>query len=429
MTHKTFPDYPDACGWNAMLPRRQPQAPATGEIEAKYAIVGAGFTGFAAARRLHELDPQAEIVILEATTVGEGSSARNSGFANPRDSAAGLSPDDVRRAEALNRYAGEGFNSLVDLMNAHGIDCELSLTGRITAAATEVGEKKVRSQLEGARLQNIAHGFLDAAEMQRLIGSPYYRCGFRSEEGYLLQPAKLIRGLADALPGAIRLYENTPVLSLDRTDKWRLETPQGEIVADTVIMAANASIKNFGYLLDRVVTIYTYAAITEAMSPADAAHLGEAAEWGLLPGHRLGTTVRRVGPDRLMVRSLYSYEKGMPPAEVNRALTSGFHRRYPALSHVKLEYVWSGTTGLTMNGAPNWGQFDHKLYGFAGCNGSGIVKGTVLGKRLAEAIMGQPQDDLEQTYGRASWIAPEPFRTIGFKVVSAIERRKAGAEM
>lgn len=429
MIHQPFPVYPDACGWNAMLPRREPKAAATGEIEAKYAVVGAGFTGFAAARRLAELDPGAEIVIVEATTVGEGSSARNSGFANPRDSAAGLSPDDVRRAEALNRFAGEGFDSLVSLMRSHAIDCELRMTGRITAAATEVGEKKVRSQMAGAELQNIAHSFLDAAAMQRLIGSAYYRCGFRSEEGYLLQPAKLIRGLADALPEGIRLYENTPVLGLERTDKWRLETPQGEIVADTVIMAANASIKNFGYLLDRVVTIYTYAAITEAMAPADAAYLGEAAEWGLLPGHRLGTTVRRVGPDRLMVRSLYSYEKGMAPADVRRALTSCFHRRYPALSHVQLEHVWSGTTGLTMNGAPNWGRFDHKLYGFAGCNGSGIVKGTVLGKRLAEAIMGAPQDDLEQVYGRASWIAPEPFRSIGFRTISAIERRKAGAEM
>ena len=63
-----------------MLPVRQPRASATGDICAKYAIVGAGFTGLAVARRLSELDPGAEIVILEATTVGEGSSARNSGF-------------------------------------------------------------------------------------------------------------------------------------------------------------------------------------------------------------------------------------------------------------------------------------------------------------------------------------------------------------
>ena len=429
MSRPPYPDYLDACGWNAMLPPRQPNAPAEGEIAVKYAIVGAGYTGLAAARRLHELDPDASIIILEATTVGEGSSARNSGFLNPRDSANGLSPEDVRRAEALNRFAGEGFDCLVDLIDRHGIECELTHTGRITGAATEVGEAKVRSMLEGARLQGVPHAFLDAQAMQQRIGSPYYRCGFYSEEGYLLQPAKLIRGLAAALPEPIRLCENTPALRVEKSGTWRLTAPQARITANTVIMAANASIKNFGYLRDRVVTIFTYAALTEAMSPEDAAHLGAAAEWGLLPGHRLGTTVRRVGPNRLMVRSLYSYERGMAPADVARALTSCFHRRYPALAHLRLEYVWSGTTGLTMNGSPNWGRFDDDLYGFAGCNGSGITKGTVLGKRLAELIMGNPQPDLEQVFGRANRIAPEPFRTIGFHTVSAIQRRKAGAEM
>jgi hypothetical protein len=30
--------------------------------------------------------------------------------------------------------------------------------------------------------------------------------------------------------------------------------------------------------------------------------------------------------------------------------------------------------------------------------------------------------------GTANWIAPEPFRSIGFQVISTLERRKAGLE-
>ncbi len=196
-----------------------------------------------------------------------------------------------------------------------------------------------------------------------------------------------------------------------------------------MILATNAAVKHFGYWRDGLVTIYTYAAITEAMTPGDAAQLGSPA-WGLLPAHRLGTTVRRVGSYRHMVRSLYAYEKPLDPASVRTALASCFHRRYPGLAHVKLEHVWGGTTALTMNGAPRWGRIDDGLYASAGCNGSGVVKGTVLGKRLAEMIVtGDPQEGLQQVYGSANRIAPEPFRTIGFKVISALERRKAGAEM
>ncbi|MCA9772984.1 MAG: FAD-dependent oxidoreductase, partial [Myxococcales bacterium] len=44
------------------------------------AIIGAGFAGLAAARRLAQLRPQDTVVILEARAVAEGPAGRNSGF-------------------------------------------------------------------------------------------------------------------------------------------------------------------------------------------------------------------------------------------------------------------------------------------------------------------------------------------------------------
>ncbi len=82
-----------------------------------------------------------------------------------------------------------------------------------------------------------------------------------------------------------------------------------------------------------------------------------------------------------------------------------------------------------MNGSPFWGKVDDGLYASAGCNGSGIVKGTVLGKRLAEHILGHDVErELLAAYGTANWIAPEPLRRLGFTVVSAVERYRAGLE-
>lgn len=412
-----------------MLPPRIAKSSAVGEITAKYAIVGAGFTGLAAARRLSELDPTADIVVLEATTVGEGSSARNSGFISPSDITGGLGQGEIDQAEARNRYGTEGFDWLVALIERYGIDCDLHRSGRIKAAATENGEKSVRASLDVVRTLNIPHMMLDRDLMRERIGTSYYRCGLFTEEGYLVQPASLIRGLADALPANVLLFEGSPVRELEKAEKWRLHTADACITADYVIMAANASIKNFGYLRDRLVTIYTYAAITRSMAPADAARLGSMASWGLLSAHRLGTTVRRVGADRLMVRSLCSYERGMASERAHSALLTRFRRRYPDLAHVDFEYAWGGTTALTMNGAPFWGRIDDQLFASAGCNGAGVVKGTVLGKKLAEHIVGQPVEaDLARAYGTPNWIAPEPFRSLGFHVVSTFERRKAGLE-
>jgi glycine/D-amino acid oxidase-like deaminating enzyme len=429
MNSSTFPNYPDSCGWNALLPARTARPRATGAIAVKYAVVGAGYTGLAAARRLSELDPGADIAIFEATTVGEGSSARNSGFAGPRDIPAGTSAAELQRAAALNRFGEEGFAWLAALIGEHGIDCELQLTGRIKGAATVAGARVVRGLHATVAQLGLPHALLDAEQLQERIGTRYYRCGLYTEGGYLLQPAALIRGLADCLPVNVRLHENSPVMALRRHGKWQLQTPDANITADCVVMATNAAVTRFGYLRDRLVTIYTYAGITEALAPEDAAQLGSMANWGLLPAHRLGTTVRRVGNNRLMVRSLYAYERDMPARRVHAALLACFRRRYPALAHAGLEYVWGGTTALTLNGAPYWGRLDDGLYASAGCNGAGIVKGTVLGKRLAELITGLgDQQDVRAAYGTASWVVPEPFRSIGFSLTSAVQRRKAGLE-
>lgn len=427
MPRAPFPSYPDRCGWNAMLPPRTPRAALRGDQQADFAVVGAGFTGLAAARRLAELHPQARIAVLEATEVGEGSSGRNSGFASPTDIPGGTSPAALATAAAQDRFGAEGFNWLVELMQRHGIDCGLHLSGRIKGAATERGEAVVRAMLATVRALGLPHALLGPDEMEERIGTRYYRLGLHTEGGYLLDPAALIRGLADCLPESVRLYEANPVRALRRDGAlWRLETDGATLAAPTVVMATNAAIKQFGHLRDRIVTIHTYAGIS-APAPPDA--FGSLPGWGLLACHRLGTTVRRVGPDRLMVRSLYAYERGLPEARVRDELRRRFHRRYPGLSHIDLDYVWGGTTALTLNGAPWWGRLGQGLYGFAGCNGSGIVKGTVLGKRLAELIAGQDSTaEIQAAFGTANRIAPEPFRTIGFHTIAAIERRRAGAE-
>lgn len=429
MTRTTFPAYPDRSGFNALLPKRTARAEAKGDITADHIVVGAGYTGLAAARRLAELQPQARIIVIEATEVGEGSSGRNSGFASPRDLPVGASAADLQHAEALNRFTEEGWAWLMAPMEQHGIDCGLQRSGRIKAAATDLGAQQVRALEAAVKAARLPHEVWDRNTLQERIGTSYYQCALYTEDGFLLDPAALIRGLAETLPANVVLHENSPLLSMLRQGKWYLETPSARITAPSVIMATNAAIRHFGRLRDRLVTMYTYAALSDPMNAKDALEFGSMPVWGLLPSHRLGTTVRRVGPDRLLVRSMYAHELPAPAPRVRETLLSCFHRRYPGLAHVGLDQVWGGTTALTMNGAPWWGQVEEGLYTSAGCNGAGIVKGSILGKRLAELVLGHcKQDDVRATWGLANWVAPEPFRSIGFTFISVRERRRAGSE-
>ncbi|NQV63823.1 MAG: FAD-binding oxidoreductase, partial [SAR86 cluster bacterium] len=77
---QAFPNYQLKSGWNALLPDRQAQPALQGKQVADVVVIGAGFTGLACARRWQELAPNARVVVIDASEIGEGNPGRNSGF-------------------------------------------------------------------------------------------------------------------------------------------------------------------------------------------------------------------------------------------------------------------------------------------------------------------------------------------------------------
>ena len=60
-----FPQDPRPSGWYAILPEAPPVRRLSGRQTADWIVVGAGFTGVAAARRLGELAPNSRIALIE----------------------------------------------------------------------------------------------------------------------------------------------------------------------------------------------------------------------------------------------------------------------------------------------------------------------------------------------------------------------------
>jgi glycine/D-amino acid oxidase-like deaminating enzyme len=271
---------------------------------------------------------------------------------------------------------------------------------------------------------------LGREDLRQRVGTGFYQSGIYSPHGYLVQPAALIRSIADQLPDKTTLYEDSPALELRRVDAgWRVRTPAGQVTASKVVVANNAFAKALGVGKSRVATIYTYAGISEPLSETDLSQLGSEEAWGLLPTHRLGSTFRRTSDGRILVRSLYDYEAESDNKNVERKLMDCLRSRYPALEHVRLAKIWGGATGITANGAPLWGETEPGLYVSVGCNGAGVVKGTLFGHLLADLAQGRGVPDIAALFGTASWMPGEPFRRIGFNLISSLEQRRGRAEV
>lgn len=134
-----LPHDDSSCGWYAALPQQPACKRLHGEQRADYAVIGAGFAGVAAARRLGELLPDKRIILVDAQRVGQGASGRNSGFVIDLPHKFALEhpdPAHKQRLLSLNRAA---IAQLQGLIERHGIDCQWSHAGKYQGAVGQRG--------------------------------------------------------------------------------------------------------------------------------------------------------------------------------------------------------------------------------------------------------------------------------------------------
>lgn len=427
-----FPLYQARSGWNALLPMRSPNALPPRRKNFDTIVIGAGVTGLAAARRIGELEPSRTVLLLDASTIGEGSSGRNSGFLinlphNTGMSGHGSPLEIARKQIALYR---EGLGWLKSLIDTHGIDCGWNEAGKYHAAATADGVAKLHDALHNYREWGVDYTEFDAAALRRELGTSHYLYGYHSKNNVFVNPAALVRGLADSLPANVTLWEEEFVSSLSPGKPWRITTRTSELTAGRVIVTNNGFARKLGLARDRVFTIYTYAALTEELDAAELAQLGQADEWGVIPANRLGTTLRKASCGRFMVRSGYSYEREQPLEEIRKELQDCYRMRYPQMHSHALPLVWGGVTALTRNGALYFGRVAEGLYTSIGCNGAGMLKGSVFGKLLGEMACDRQSPQLADALGfeRPNWLPPEPIRGMAVRGAIAYQRAKAGIE-
>lgn len=244
-----------------------------------------------------------------------------------------------------------------------------------------------------------------------------------------MQPAALIRGLADALPSNVTVLENTPVEAVEGAGPFRVRTQQGEFVADKVFIANNAHARALGFLTDRMVSVYTYGALTPKLDDNQLARFGDLPAWGVIPANRMGTTMRKV-LGRFLIRSASSYEREADPKKIRSTLTKLFQNRFPGMRSYELEHVWGGVTAITSNGENYFGELQPGLYASVGCQGAGVLRASIHGKLLAEMACGSQSPLLTDRLrlSEPNWIPPEPFRGIGALAKMAYEGWRAGRE-
>ena len=438
-----LPVDPGPAAWNELLPDAAPAQSVEGKQTADWIIIGAGFAGLAAARRLSQLCPTDRIVILEARRVAEGPAGRNSGFMidlphdlSSSDYGGAREKDHVLTAD--NRHAIAFASEMAD---DFGLGEEIfSKCGKINGAATAKGVAHNREY--AAHLASIGEpsDMLDAQSMKELTGADYYLGGLYTAGTAIIQPAAFVRGVAKGLSSdRVKIFEDSPVTGLQRCGDWTATTDAGKVTAPKVILAVNGHLDSFGFFKNQLMHVFTYASMTRPLAHEEMARLGGKRIWGITPADPMGTTVRRISSqdgDRIVVRNRFTFDPSMEVtalriARVAKDHDRAFTARFPMLVGVDMQYRWGGRLCLSRNNVSVVREVDQGLYAACCQNGLGTTRGTLGGMLAAELATNTKSDRLDRMLAEAepTRLPPRLITNFGAPAYLKFQEMKAGGEL
>ncbi|MFU8927022.1 NAD(P)/FAD-dependent oxidoreductase [Acinetobacter puyangensis] len=425
------------CGWYHTSQPRKIKPSHSGKSVARWAVLGAGYVGLAAARQLAVNYPNDEVILIEAQDVGFGTAGRNAGFAIdlPHDIGAEDYIGDIEIAKTTLKLNLLGQSILRTLVETHAIDCHMRASGKYQAAVENRGIAVLEAYQRGLDKLGQNYEVIRRKDLPDHIGTSFYQQALFTPGTVLLQPSALVKGLADSLPANVTLYENTAITEVEYGSKVVLKHANGQITADTLILANNAFGQHFGFLKQTMLPIFLYASLSRPLTEAEQAQLGGKEFWGLIPADTYGSTVRRTHDNRILVRNSFSFNpNGRPkPHCLERFIhrhRKSFDNRFPMLPNVDFEYSWSGSLAMSQNHKGFFGQLAPNVYGALCCNGLGITRGTVTGTLLADYIAGKRSDliDFLLSTSGPNRVPPQPFLSIGVNATLWWGQMKAGKE-
>ena len=391
----------DACPIPDFYGSFAPPAPATepldGNRRAAVAIVGAGFTGLSTA--LHLAERGINSIVLEAKEIGWGASSRNFGQVVPyfkHDQDHVLRHFGPETGERLITAAGSAPDLVFGLIERHGIACTPVRNGLIFAAHSPAARAGLARRTDFWQRRGAPVEMHDGADAAAFIGSTFYAACSIDRRGGTINPLAYVRGLAAAaLKAGAVIATRTPVTALTRTGSgWRLATPRGEVIADTVVLATNAytESKLWPGLRQSLIPMRAYQLASRP--------LGENVRRSILPRSQPLTDTRplfsgvRLHPDGRLQASADGpafYGSGAPfVAKLARRLGTIF----PQIDALEWEYRWNGWVAMTVDRYPHLHALAPGLWAGLGYSGRGIGLATLMGREIAARIGVAAERDL-----------------------------------
>ena len=428
----------NGCSWiNDLNPRSNIKFLEKNEV-CEWLIIGAGYTGLSAARKLGQLYPHQKIILADAQLAGEGASSRNSGYLVDTTLNDGFTSN--KELENYKKKANIyklGIEAVKRFIKEYQVDCDWNECGKYFASSKLEDKKILENFSQTLSILGFENNLLFNEDLTKRLGTNFYNIALYTKGGILLHPGKLVKAMIDTLPNNIQLFENSPLI------KWKkkgdiifCDFKKVKIKTNKIIFATNGFLKSLGIKSNYNFPITLTASMTRSLTDNEYKFIGEPKEWGVLPVRPLGATIRMTKDKRILIRNtaeIYNPFKMSQLELKKRSLKQkiGIKKRFPHLPDDIIQSSWSGIVGRSRNSSQIFDKIDKNIF-VAGCyNGSGIGVGTLFGEQIALKASGENTKEIEiiEARNKPTWLPPEPFLSLGVKTRLFYERLRAKSEI
>jgi glycine/D-amino acid oxidase-like deaminating enzyme len=426
------------CSWINDLPPRTNIKSLQSNEDSEWLIIGAGYTGLSAARKLGQLYPNQKIILVDAQLAGEGASGRNSGYLVDTTLNDGFTSNkDLDNYKKKTDIYNLGINVVKKFINDYQVDCDWNECGKYFASSKKEDEKILRNFSDTLKKLGFTHNLLSNNELSKRLGTNFYNVALYTKGGVLLHPGKLVRAMIDVLPKNVCLYENSSLLSWSKTkDIISCKFKNGRVITKKIIFATNGFLKSLGIKSNYNFPITLTASMTRPLTDDEFKSIGQPKEWGVLPIRPMGATIRMTKDRRILIRNTAEVHNPfkMSESDLNKRSINqkiGIKKRFPQLPENIVKSSWSGVVSRTRNSSQIFEKIDNNIFA-AGCyNGSGIGVGTLFGEQIAIKATEENSKEIKTIEARRkpTWLPPNPFLNFGVKGRLIYERFKARSDI
>jgi len=365
-----------------------------GEHRCDVVVVGAGFTGVSTSLYLAERGY--DVALIEANRVGWGASGRNGGQLIDGFTNVGTFQKKFGTAEAnMVRQMGlECRDIVVERIEQYAIDCNLKFGYLDVAACGRPAELRgLEERLEDGLKHDYPHEMrlVQQGELRQWVNTDSYVAGLSNAGNGSLHPLNLCIGEARAAADlGVKIFEQTRVARIRHGDKPIVETELGKVVANKVVLAGNAYLRDAEpRLQNRIFPAGTYMIATEplgderanALTPKDVAFCEQCTALNYF---------RLSADKRLLFGGMCNYS-GFHPKSITTSLRPRLLKIFPSLADVRIDHEWGGNIAISVNRVPQFGRIKGNTYFVQGYSGHGIAPTHLAGKMLADIVGGDSE--------------------------------------